>query len=91
MVGRSPERVVVMTSVTQFSSGEPGEALPAGWRAWTVGDYKKATEYSLVKEDGRTVMRPSANALAWGLSQDVRVDPLLRWRGDISFQRPARP
>ncbi len=87
MIGRAPERVVVMTSVTRFSSGEPGEPLPAGWRAWTVGKYKKATEYSLVKEDGRTVIRASANASASGLSQDVRVDtrefPLLRWRWKV--------
>src|SRR2546430_12663045 len=40
----------------------------------SVGKYKKATEYSLVKEDGRTVIRASANASASGLSQDVRVD-----------------
>ena len=87
MIERAPDRVVVMTSVTQFSSGEPGETLPAGWRAWTVGKYKKATEYSLVKEDGRTVIRASANASASGLSQDVRVDtrefPLLRWRWKV--------
>jgi len=87
MIERSPERVVVLTSVTQFSSGEPGEPLPPGWRAWTVGKYKKATEYSLVKEDGRTVIRASANDSASGLSQDVRVDtrefPLLRWRWKV--------
>ena len=87
MIERSPERVVVLTSVTQFSSGEPGEPLPPGWRAWTVGKYKKATEYSLVKEDGRTVILASANDSASGLSQDVRVDtrefPLLRWRWKV--------
>src|SRR5204862_6958425 len=86
MIGRAPERVVVMTSVTRFSSGEPGERLPAGWRAWTVGKYKKATEYSLGKEDGRTVIRASPNASASALSQAVRVDtrelPRRRWRGE---------
>src|SRR2546423_15356444 len=87
MIERAPERVVVMTSVTRFSSGEPGEVLPTGWRAWTVGKYKKATEYSLVREDGKTVIRASANASASGLSQDVRVDtsevPLLRWCSEV--------
>ena len=87
LVERVPERVVVMTSVTQFSSGRPGGELPTGWRSWTVGKYKKATEYSLVKEDGRTVVRASANASASGLSQDVRVNPkdfpLLRWRWKV--------
>jgi hypothetical protein len=84
---RAPERVVVMTTVTRFSSGQPGEELPPGWRAWTVGKYKKATEYSLVRDGGRTVIRASANASASGLSQDVRVDPrefpLLRWRWKV--------
>jgi DUF3047 family protein len=83
----TPERVVVMTSVTQFSSGQPGGELPAGWRSWTVGKYKKATEYVLVTDGGRTVVRASADASASGLSQDVRVNPkdfpLLRWRWKV--------
>ena len=87
LVERAPERVLVMTSVTQFSSGKPGGELPPGWRSWTVGKYKKATEYVLVTEDGRTVVRASANASASGLSQDVRVNPkdfpLLRWRWKV--------
>jgi len=87
LVERAPERVVVMTSVTQFSSSKPGGELPPGWRSWTVGKYKKATEYVLVTEGGRTVVRASANASASGLSQDVRVNPkdfpLLRWRWKV--------
>jgi len=87
LLERAPERVVVMTSVARFSSGQPGGEFPAGWRSWTVGKYKKATEYVLVKDDGRTVVRASADASASGLSQDVHVNPkdfpFLRWHWKV--------
>ena len=35
MIEHAPERVVVMATVTQFSSGQPGRTLPSGWRTWT--------------------------------------------------------
>jgi hypothetical protein len=82
----APDRIVIPT-VSKFSTGRAGEQLPPGWRAWTVGKFKKATEYELVKEDGGTVIRASANASASGLSHDVHVDlkefPLLRWRWKV--------
>jgi hypothetical protein len=87
LLGRQPERVVVLSSISPFSAGHPGEGLPPGWRAWTLGHYKKATEYRLVTDDGQTVVQASADASASGLSQEVRVKPrefpFLRWRWKV--------
>ena len=82
----TPDRIAVPT-VSKFSAGRAGDQLPPGWRAWTVGKFKKATEYELVKEDGGTVVKASANASASGLSHDVHVDlkqfPMLKWRWKV--------
>jgi hypothetical protein len=78
---------VVQPEVTRFSSRQPGEALPGGWKAWTLSRFKKPTVYRLVSEDGRTVIKASADASASGLMYDVRVDPgefpILRWRWKV--------
>lgn len=93
LLEQQPERVVVLSSITLFSAGQPGKKLPPGWRAWTLGNYKKATEYRLVMEDGRTVIRASADGSASGLSQDVRVKPsefpLLKWRWKVPALIPG--
>ena len=82
----APDRIAV-PNVSKFSAARAGEQIPPGWRAWTVGKFKRATEYELVKEDGGTVVKASANASASGLSHDVHVDlreyPLLRWRWKV--------
>jgi Protein of unknown function (DUF3047) len=80
------ERVIIIP-VSKFSSSRAGEALPPGWRTWTVGKFKKATEYQLVKEDGGTVIKASADASASGLSHDLQLNPkeypLLKWRWKV--------
>jgi hypothetical protein len=74
--------------VARFSSGQPGEVLPAGWQAWTLSYFKKPTSYRLVSEDGRIVMKASAEAAASGLMHGVRVDlrefPVLRWSWKVN-------
>lgn len=83
----TPERVV-LPEVARFSSAKAGEAMPGGWRAMTLSRYKQATEYRLVADDGRTVVRASADASASGLIHDVSVDlkafPMLRWRWKVN-------
>jgi hypothetical protein len=63
-------------NVTHFSDGKPGAELPGGWRVWTFSRFKKPTSYDLVSDDGRTVIRASADSSASGLVHDLRVDPL---------------
>lgn len=74
--------------VSPFSGSAPGTELPPGWRPWTLSRFKKATQYRLVAEDGRTVVKASARASASGLIHPVRVDPqsfpLLSWRWKVT-------
>lgn len=85
-VPQQPE-TVALPYVASFSSGSPGGDLPDGWRPWTLSKFKKPTQYRLVGEDGRTVVRASAQASASGLVHPLQVDPrefpLLSWRWKV--------
>jgi hypothetical protein len=79
---------VTLPYVASFSDSEPGETLPRGWETWTLSKLKKSTQYKLVDEAGRTVVRASAEASASGLIHrldlDPRTYPLLTWRWKIT-------
>ena len=70
--------------VSYFSDAPPGETLPQGWEPWTLSKLKKPTQYRLVDESGRTVVRASADGSASGLIHKLQLDPkaypLLTWR-----------
>ena len=74
--------------VASFSDSPPGEALPQGWQPWTLSKLKKSTQYQLVSQDGRTVVKASANASASGLVYPIEVNPksypLLSWRWKVN-------
>jgi Protein of unknown function (DUF3047) len=71
-----------------FSAMRPGAALPAGWASLEAANIKVRTRYTLVDDNGVTVLRADAQAGASGLSRQLRVDPAempwLRWRWKIS-------
>jgi hypothetical protein len=74
--------------IDAFSSVKAGsKEFPPGWRAWTVGKYKRATEYRLVNDAGHTVVEAYADASASGLSHEIRQDlnetHWLRWRWKV--------
>lgn len=75
---------VVLPNVKSFSDSRPGDNIPHGWEPWTLSKFKKPTQYSLVDDDGRTVIKASAHASASGLVHRLAVDPrrfpLLQWR-----------
>lgn len=83
---RAPE-TVPLPYVSTFSESPPGEGTPQGWHTWTLSKFKKPTQYKLVSEDGRTVVKASADASASGLVHHVRIDPktypLLSWRWKV--------
>lgn len=70
-----------------FSAMQPGTATPAGWTPLTVSGIKNSTRYTLVSDDGVTVVRAESRAAAAGLSRALRVNPAeypwLRWRWKI--------
>jgi hypothetical protein len=78
---------IALPYVKQFSDNEPGDALPSGWRPWTLSRFKKSTEYRLVDTDGRTTVNARANASASGLVHALDIDPqqypLLSWQWKV--------
>ena len=90
----APDALVLPTPhVTSFSDSPPGEALPRGWEPWTLSRLKKPTQYSLVDEAGKTVVRATADASASGLIHRLRLDPrshqLLTWRWKVGNLIPS--
>lgn len=79
---------VTLPYVASFSDGVPGTELPAGWEPWSLSKFKKTTQYQLVSEDGKTVIKASARSSASGLvhhlSVDPRTFPLLEWRWKVN-------
>jgi len=71
-----------------FSAARPGAAMPAGWVSLEAANIKVRTRYTLVDDNGVTVLRADSQSGASGLSRSVRIDPAempwLRWRWKIS-------
>lgn len=84
---------VMLPYVSSFSGARPGEELPGGWKPWTLSRLKRPTQYRLVDEAGRTVVKASADASASGLIHrlDVRADshPFLTWRWKVAQLIPG--
>lgn len=79
-----PPVQIALPYVKAFSENEPGDALPNGWRLWTLSRFKKSTEYKLVDIEGRTAVKAVADASASGLVHNLDLDPrqypLLSWQ-----------
>jgi len=68
----------------RFSALRPGEPLPPEYRAYAFAGQSRHTDYALVADEGRTVLRARADASSAGIIRDLRVDPaahpVLSWR-----------
>jgi hypothetical protein len=82
-----PAPQIALPAVGQFSTAHTGEQLPSGWQLWTLSNFKKPTEYRVVVDDGRTVIKASARASASGLIFPLHLDlhsyPYLQWRWKV--------
>lgn len=78
--GRAAEPVHAM----RFSALAAGAPLPPEYRAYAFAGQGKRTQYELVEDAGRTVLRARAEASTAGIIRDLSVDPaahpLLAWR-----------
>lgn len=76
-----------LPNVSSFSGHPEGETLPPGWRPWLLSGFKRPTEYRLVNEQGRTVVRARARNSASGLVHDLQLDPgaypMLHWHWKV--------
>ena len=71
-----------------FSTNRPGETLPAGWQPLTFSNIEQHTDYSLVEEDGTTVVKAVSEQSASGLVRGLSIDPaeysLIQWRWKVN-------
>ncbi len=67
-----------------FSSLKPGAPLPGWLKPYAFPNRPRHTEFALVEDEGRTVLRARAQASTSGLARELSVDPrrypLLAWR-----------
>ncbi|HJU06792.1 MAG TPA: DUF3047 domain-containing protein [Nitrospiraceae bacterium] len=80
--GQSP-----ILEVGQFSfSSENGE-LPEGWKPLTFKKIERHTEYRLVKDQDKVVIRAISEASSSGLTREITIDPkaypIVRWRWKV--------
>ncbi|HEX2649620.1 MAG TPA: DUF3047 domain-containing protein [Burkholderiales bacterium] len=70
-----------------FSSLKPGAALPDWLKPVTFWNRPRHTEFTLVADQGGTVLRARANASTSGLARELAIDPrrtpLLAWRWKV--------
>ncbi len=78
---------IALPYVRNFSANLAGNSVPTGWRPWGVNRFKSPTEYRLINEDGRTVVRARATASASGLVHPLDLDSsvyrLLHWHWKV--------
>lgn len=74
--------------VMRFSALRAGSTLPAYLRPHVFENQPRHTDYALVEDGGRTVLRARAVASTSGLVRELRVDPvaypLLSWRWKVT-------
>lgn len=77
----------------RFSALQPGAALPGWLQPYVFPNQPRHTQFTLVEDEGRTVLRARADASASGLVRGLRVDtrihPLLTWRWKV-INLPAK-
>lgn len=70
--------------VGKFSTANPDEKLPEGWKPLIFKKIKFHTSYFLVKDDDKLVIKAISKASASGLIRKVRVDPeqypIIKWQ-----------
>jgi hypothetical protein len=71
----------------RFSALQPGAALPGWLKKQSFESIPRHTEFALVADEGRTVLRARSQAATAGLSRELKVDPrsrpLLAWRWKV--------
>jgi Protein of unknown function (DUF3047) len=79
-------------AIAPFSGAEPGPALPSGWSLLTLS-HKKAPEFTLVRDEGVTVLHVHSQAavgsVAFRLDADPRAKSLLTWRWKVDHPLAA--
>ena len=71
----------------RFSALKPGTALPEWLQPYEFPNQPRHTQFALVEDEGRTVLRARADASTSGLVRSMRVEPnslpILSWRWKV--------
>ena len=71
-----------------FSTANPGNGLPDGWQPLTFKNINRHTRYTIVKDNGRGVVRAESNQSASGLTKNITIDPeqypIIDWEWKVS-------
>lgn len=70
-----------------FSHLAPGDNLPDAWEPMTFDNIERHTVYTLIKDDGATVIKARSSNAASGMICSLRIDPhaypVITWRWKI--------
>jgi hypothetical protein len=78
----------VVIEVGRFSAAKAGDKLPSDWKPLTFKKIEKHTTYTLVKDDGKVVIKAVAKASASGLTREIKINPkeypIVQWRWKVT-------
>ncbi len=71
-----------------FSANQPGQDIPKDWKPFLFKNITHHTRYSLVKDNGVTVVKAVSDNAASGLIRKMTIDPekypIIEWRWKVS-------
>jgi len=74
--------------VGKFSAATVGDKLPSDWKPLAFKKIEKQTSYTLVKDEGKVVIKAVAKASASGLIQEIKINPkeypIVQWRWKVT-------
>ncbi len=74
--------------VGKFSAATVGDKYPSGWKPFAFKKIEKQTSYTLVKDEGKVVIKAVAKASASGLIREIKINPkeypIVQWRWKVT-------
>lgn len=83
-IGAEPPAVI---EFGRFSAASETDPLPSGWQPLIFKKIPRQTAYSLVRDEGRVVIKAMSVAASSGLTKEMRLDPheypLVQWQWKV--------
>ena len=74
--------------IGNFSAASADTAFPSGWEPYTFKNISRHTDYNLVKDNDRLVVKAMSASSASGLIRKLNIDPkeypILNWRWKVT-------
>ena len=92
-LSQAPVASVAAVHIVPFSAGTPGEPAPAPWHTVLINERKRLTQYEIVQDGERRVLRAHADAAASALGHPLQASlpaaPWLRWSWKVAGPVPG--